>query len=409
MNVWLFDLDGVLVHPVGYHAALKATVNHLSRAMQLGDCAPDDEAIETFEACGITSEWDSSAICLATILFEHWRAHAGLDLPADFAAAVQAVRAFARPADWNALYRAWAQRIALGLSGAAARQPSEAALNLFVADAEQFARDGRVDGLKTLLEFLLRNTRNFAVSPTLRIFQTYTLGSARFAEHYGIAPMFDTPSLLRELDRPAISPENRARILKLRDAGIRPAIFTLRPCMPRQLDVNPADYPPEAEIALEMLRFHELPMIGYGHLFWLTQERGVEPDAYGKPSPVHALAVIARAIGGDERASLRAAIALVESERLESPLDQLRGVGIAIDLFEDSPSGIQGVLNAARLLERVGVNVTVHAWGVTESASKRAALQPLGAAVFPDVNDALEQRHRVESDGYRAGNRLKPT
>jgi len=45
MQVWLFDLDGVLICPGGYRAALKATVNHFTRAMGLGDYPLADETI----------------------------------------------------------------------------------------------------------------------------------------------------------------------------------------------------------------------------------------------------------------------------------------------------------------------------------------------------------------------------
>jgi hypothetical protein len=33
MNVWLFDLDGVLIRPEGYREALRRTVAHFSREM----------------------------------------------------------------------------------------------------------------------------------------------------------------------------------------------------------------------------------------------------------------------------------------------------------------------------------------------------------------------------------------
>ena len=42
--------------------------------MGLGEGLVDNSTSETFEACDITSEWDSSAICVAVLIEEIWRA-----------------------------------------------------------------------------------------------------------------------------------------------------------------------------------------------------------------------------------------------------------------------------------------------------------------------------------------------
>jgi len=64
----LFDVDGVLVHPVGYKKALHDTLDYFAAQMGLGGLGLDDHEIGVFEACGITNEWDSGALCLSTIL-----------------------------------------------------------------------------------------------------------------------------------------------------------------------------------------------------------------------------------------------------------------------------------------------------------------------------------------------------
>src|SRR3990172_11882052 len=92
-TVWLFDIDGVLIHPGGYRAALKATVNHFSRLMGLGDLAPDDDTIEVFEACGLTSEWDSVPVCVAAMVTEAALADPTLEFSADFWRTAEAIRA----------------------------------------------------------------------------------------------------------------------------------------------------------------------------------------------------------------------------------------------------------------------------------------------------------------------------
>src|SRR5690554_2507184 len=66
--VILFDLDGVLVQPGGYRAAVRETLNYFTQQMGLPSLAPDDETIAIFEAQGIICEWDMIPITLAVML-----------------------------------------------------------------------------------------------------------------------------------------------------------------------------------------------------------------------------------------------------------------------------------------------------------------------------------------------------
>ena len=67
-TVFLFDLDGVLVQPGGYRAAVRATVNYFAKQLGLGNIAPADETVAIFEAQGITCEWDMVPILLTLAL-----------------------------------------------------------------------------------------------------------------------------------------------------------------------------------------------------------------------------------------------------------------------------------------------------------------------------------------------------
>ena len=396
MIIWLFDLDGVLVYPGGYRAALKATVNYFTRVMGLGDYDLADSTIETFEACGITSEWDSGPICVAVLLAEIWRADPALRLPADFDAALSVVRsrALQRPAPDLA---GWAYRIAQAMSGTA-DYPSDAALELLLDDARHWPeRNGRLIELETLLSVLLKRNRDLHHSPTMLVFQHYTLGSRAFASHYGLPPTFETPSLLRDLDRPALEPHSRDLVLRLASQGaVHPVIYTARPCRPRALPGRAEDYAPEAEIALDLIGLADLPLAAYGHLNWLAVQRHQRPDYFVKPSPVHALTAVAMAMGGSERQALEAASALVEEEHLAPPLTDLRGRPVEIHVFEDSARGIRGVRDAARRLERADVHAVVRAWGITDHLEKRQSLEALGALSFETVDQAIQSALRSE-------------
>ena len=389
VNIWLFDLDSVLVYPGGYRAAFMATVDHFGRAMGLGGGLLDPSTIETFEACDITSEWDSSAICVAVLVEEIWRADPGLRLPLDLDAALSAIRA-RTPQRPRADFAAWARRI--GQAMANKRYPSDAALTLLLEDASQSPPvNGRLIELETCLRGLLEHTRDFDRAPAMRIFQHYTLGSDRFARHYGIAPAFETPSLLRELDQPALKPAWRERVLGLAAHGeIHPVIYTARPCWPRSLPGRQEDYAPEAEIALELVGLPSSPLVGFGHVSWLAAQCNHHLDYFVKPSPVHALAAVGLAIGGEERAALNAARRLVEENRLDAPLDVMRDRRVDIHVFEDTAGGILGVMNAARQLQQAGVLAEIKAWGIASTPGKREALEALGVPTFADVNLAID-------------------
>src|ERR1051326_5292118 len=64
IKIILLDVDGVLVQPGGYRAALRATVNHF-----IGSQFDIQEEILTeLEKHGISSEWDMVPLLLAS----HW-------------------------------------------------------------------------------------------------------------------------------------------------------------------------------------------------------------------------------------------------------------------------------------------------------------------------------------------------
>jgi hypothetical protein len=93
LQVYLFDLDGVLITPGGYNAALQATVGRFTQAMGIGESTLGESAIETFAVLGMGLEWDSSAICLGRLVFELWKADPELRLAGSFPAMASAIAA----------------------------------------------------------------------------------------------------------------------------------------------------------------------------------------------------------------------------------------------------------------------------------------------------------------------------
>ena len=194
----LLDVDGVLVHPVGYKDALRATVDYFAAQMGQPSVRLSYDEIAVFEACGLTNEWDSVAMCVSELLLAALNAQPDLrrdTLPATFAAIrTEGVRLprpdFTTPA--RAIARAQTDSVhpaRIHLQLLRARTP---AVNL------------------PLLETLLGNVYDVLGAPTTRIFQVHTLGSERFAATYGAPSPLSLESYLAQRDRPLLSAESRA-------------------------------------------------------------------------------------------------------------------------------------------------------------------------------------------------------
>ena len=387
LAVYLFDLDGVLIRPGGYNAALKATVNHFARTMGLADTAPDDSAIETFAVNGIGLEWDSSAICLGALMLDVWKADRELRLAGNLARRLSAIAA-SRPAQPVIDYKALALRVAHATPPGG--HAPLAALGLLSDEAEALEGGDRVREMKEALRLVLSGTRDEHTSPTMRLIQHFTLGSTLYSEVYGEPSQFETVSLLREFDRPTLSvAESRALKSSMRREGGRGAAFTLRLSRPLELPTNGLEFAPEAEIALETAGMAWLPLVGYGQVRWLAAQHHLAPDAFVKPSPVHALAALGRAVGGGERESLEAAYNLWHSGRVGAPYDALLKRRLTLHVFEDSAGSVHGVCEAARLLCVHGIQAECRSYGIASSPEREAALREGGITVYSGLESAL--------------------
>ncbi len=378
----LLDVDSVLIDPQGYRVALRSTIDHFAQAMGQPPVALTLEENMLFEACGITSEWDSAPMCVGALLAETLRRQPDLARPSvteTLAAIREAGGAVPRP-DLAALARAVFAATPEGT-------PSTATI-------WRLLQERTPEAAHPLLAELF-NKNHLPSSPTTRVFQQIALGSARFTQIYGQPADFEAESALLAHDRPLLTPATRDRLLaRIASEGWGAAIYTARPSLP------PADLPdgqrelrghsPDADLAAEQLGLDGLPLIAIGRLSWLAQRRGRDVANYAKPSPVQALAAIGAAASGTEAAALEAAAALVESGELVGPLAALAGQPFRVVVFEDSRGGIQGVRSAVELLRRAGLDVACEAVGIAYEPSKREALYPVAGRVVDDVNEALE-------------------
>src|SRR3990172_9396660 len=216
MEIFLFDLDGVLLNSAGYHRSLVETVRQLSLTLGFGDRGLTQEEIDAFEARDITAEWDSSALCAALLLVTAWEANDDVSLP------TRLPRGLPPPA------RHTFPDLRRFLTELDRRRPDDP---LAKAEASLLRR---VDSLRSdhsaAVRSLLAGARSLEDSLTFRLVQMYNLGSRRFEEIYGEAAGMESPSFLEMYDLPTLNDSERASLLrKLEQAGRSAAIVTNRP------------------------------------------------------------------------------------------------------------------------------------------------------------------------------------
>jgi len=370
-KVLLLDIDGVLVRPGGYRAALHATLNYFVTLMGLPHFEFPEEKLAGFEKRGITSEWDMVPLLLGVLWNDILSRQPLPDLPEDVSSA--------------------AIEIGKALNG---YLPSDLVIPEFEPIPGQYPvetafRAGHFSSIPLALRVsLMHGSRDVRASHTMRIFQHYTLGSQAFCQTYDLPAEFETESLLHKYDRSMLDYAIREKLI---DSNVRLTAFTARPSAPpREIESPPLGYAPEAEIALELVGLPNIPLISFGRLQYLGEQRGYDPEVFVKPSPVHALAGIAAALTGDEWSALQAACNWHEAGQITSLLPQLPGA-IDVSIVEDTLSGIRSVWAAGEILRKAGLDVTIHAYGLTSGSSAKAeAFTQAGVPYFNSWDRLIE-------------------
>lgn len=377
MKILLFDMDGVLLESGGYHRAFQKTVALVGRLLGYQGVQLTAQDIAAFEAAGVFSEWDSSAMCAALLLENLWAEHPALTLPP--ALITPGLPSHDHPApDFQAFARTLTQPHLSEL------RPLKRAEHLLLENSR--SPGSRTPMQSCAMQSILRNARHIDGSLTHRIFQELVLGSQVFAETYDLPPALDTESYLLQYDRPTLPDPERTKLLEWLcrdDQG--GAIFTSRPSR----SVGGHLGTPEAEIGAQAAGLERLPILGLGGLTWLSALRDHDPEFFLKPAPVHALAALRLAIGDPLEAALKAAAALVLDGRADSAWQAL--VGAQVHAFEDGVAGLDSARVAQDILGQIGVPMQVRLFGIAENSPKRQSLESVGATVFPTLAAALER------------------
>jgi hypothetical protein len=363
-KIILLDIDGVLVHPGGYRAALRATVNHF-----LGSHfeVPED-TLTDLEKRGIASEWDMTPLIIASYWTAILSRQPMQNLPDDVSAAAHEIE---RQLHVTAPTHIFIPEFDL-VHG---QYPAETA---FQAGCFPSMPPG-------LRRNLLTSTRNIHASPVMRIFQHFTLGSKNFTGTYNLPAEIETESLLLTHDRSNINDEIRS---KLCQPNQHVAAFTARPSGPPcEIAGSIVGYAPEAELALELAGLQGIPLIAFGKLEYLASQYRLDPATLVKPSPVQALAATLAAWTGEEWSSLQAAHHWRETGELNGNFSLLPKE-FELTVVEDTMGGIHSVRAAGEFLQKAGFDINVRAFGLTSGISAKAlTFEQAGVPYFENWND----------------------
>jgi hypothetical protein len=388
IKILLFDMDGVLVQPGGYGAGADVTLKYFFDKFHLPLYADDHRMRVWFEAAGVSSEWDMVPITLAVIL----------DRMLGFCPSEHQLETFEQVSrhfekvvvpETEFVFQSIVQTLQPHFSRQPA--PADAVLDLIKSDEGGclFSALKKHPGLAGLI---LRHSRDEGNSAVNRIFQNYVLGDRIFEQVYGRKAEFEAESVLLKHDKPLLSSEWQKKIMQFRQVKKAfPVAYTARPSSaPKEKQDGQLGYSPEAEMALSLLGFETVPVIGYGRLVYTGSVYGMDADSLVKPSPYQALAAVMAAWSGREWEALQWAMDIYNNQTQEriASNDELPRK-FELHVFEDSAGGIRAVNGAAEILQRIGYDVSFFGWGIATVEEKVRALQKTGAPVFEDVNLAL--------------------
>lgn len=374
-RILLLDIDGVLVRPLGYRAALRASLATFAGWMGCDSFQVEEEVISQLEAQGISSEFDMLPLLVGAVFDAILSESGPLALAADLEQAAHQMAALhPRPPR---------------------RLPVPAfPLQEGIFPAEAAYRSGIYPHLPDALRrSLLLNTRDVFHSATTRLFQQYVLGSRRFGEVYGLTAQVQAPAYLQMYDQPLLDAFSRKRLENAwRRDEIRAAAMTARPSLPPRGVTSPAEsYPPEAEAALELIDLPDLPLVGLGKLEYVARQAKLAVESLLKPAPAQALAATLVALGEDELAAIERVVAW-----LNQPSQALRSEHLPeqleLHVVEDTLGGIRSVRAAAEVLQQSGYHVRLYAWGLTDgNPLKRETLAFHGVHCCETWEEILDQ------------------
>ncbi len=377
IKVLLLDIDGVLIQPNGYRAAVKAVLKLIGKWMGLNNIPIDETTLTDLEARGISSEFDMIPLILATLWEKILNQNHTPNLPSDI---LEASIHIGRLSTDKVIPRLQVPYFTL--------QP-------YQNPAESAWLQGVFPSIpKELGESLLLHTRDPYRSTTTCLFQQFVLGTDRFRKIYNLEPIVQTDSFLEKYDRPMVNQRVIEHLQKLFHKKIvYPCVMTARPSLPPMEVMNTEEeiYPPESEIALAMVGLKDIPLIGLGKIHYLTRKYKMRTERLLKPSAGHSLAAIIAAL---ERCELHAVQSALEWQ-LNNNIDGILKIipkELELHIIEDTLSGIYSAQATIELLKANGYRVSFFPWGLTGNHSdKQRAFEMRSIPCFPNWESLMDK------------------
>ena len=332
-------------------------------------CNISDDTIAGFEAAGVSSEWDSSAMCYISLLKHIWQFDPKV-LPPE-REDKNRLPVPIQPPNFSDLPNHMA---ASGHTGLPVLERAEKIL----------LSDGHLQSDQCqFVQYYIRNARNPVVLTHL-LFQELIVGSLAFEQVYQLKSVYQTGSYLKLYDVPKMDAHQAAGIMewsKMPDHAA--ALFTARP----GIAPPPGLFTPDAEIGAELLGLDEITLASEGKLAHLARQLGLDEESLVKPAPAHSLMALLLAIGFSLADILPAMRAFLDGEK---PSEGLLGLnGIEVTLFEDGIGGILSLQKTCRKLMEMGIEIHARYIGISDHPIKAAALAKVGAKVYGKLDDAL--------------------
>lgn len=378
-RIILLDIDGVLVQPGGYRAALRATVQHF-----VGDFEVEESLLTELEKRGISSEWDMAPLIVAAFWDGLLARHPMENLADDVATAAKEIQG-QRWGEIPKLLMIPEFELVVG------QYPAETAFHAGFFSHIPWA----------LRKNLLTESRNIHKSETMRVFQNLTLGSRKFEETYQLSAEFEAESFLLTKDKSNISNEIRER---LNHPANHIAAFTARPSgLPIEVEGSSIGYAPEAELALELVGMKDIPLMAFGKLEYVATQHGLNPAKLIKPAPFQALAGILAAWTHDELSALQTTYNWYKNNAFNG---QFKHLPNSFDLIvvEDTMGGIFSTLSAGQILKAMGLDVHVFPVGLTlGSKSKAEIFQKYNIVYFENWIQLMEYLNDLKLSKRKSG------
>ncbi len=387
----LFDIDGVLLKPVGYRRAIFDTCDYFLTKFGQNSFSIDEEIITTFESIGITSEWDMVPLIMLNVI------DLGLSLkrPNNYLETEEDIIKFFKSSNFHLnryLLISEIQKLKNYLR--IGNSACEAILLSFTDQQSDPIFANILKYAEWIIYAWLSETRNIFQSNFLQYFQNLTLGNLQFENITGLKPIVETEPYLLIYDQPLLEKHVRQSILEMcQKNNMYPGIITARPSLfpgEHQKIENRISFP-EAEFALQCLQLEQVPFIGFGPLEFLGIQKNTGGDSFVKPSSLHALVALLVSSGLTMHNALLLSFDFLYNQHFKEMKNYFSKFETPIHatIFEDSTIGIQSLRSVCEKLSKIGINIEMHAFGISDQPNKINALKNENAVIFPTLNEAF--------------------